>query len=123
MKQGDVLWQPSPELRRESLLGQFLDRNGLDDYQAAWRWSVEDLEGFWGAVWDFFEVHADTSYERVLASDAMPGAEWFPGARLDYAADAHKYDLGRSFEENWNLPASRPRDLIGAEPLIALEIC
>ena len=39
------------ELRRESLLGRFLDELGLADYDALWRWSVDDLEGFWAAVW------------------------------------------------------------------------
>jgi acetoacetyl-CoA synthetase len=46
---------------------------------------VTDLEGFWGSVWDFFEIQAATPYERVLGSDRMPGADWFPGARLNYA--------------------------------------
>ncbi len=85
MKPGETLWTPSAELRRESLIGRFLDRQGLDDYDALWRWSVSDLEGFWAAVWDFFEIRAHAPYERVLGSREMPGAEWFPGARLNFA--------------------------------------
>ena len=85
MKPGDILWTPPATLRRESLLGRFLDRVGLDDYDALWRWSVDDLEGFWAAVWDFFEIRAHVPYERVLGSREMPGAEWFPGARLNFA--------------------------------------
>ena len=50
---------------------------GHSDYDELWRWSVEDLEGFWGALWDWFEIGA--AYERVLGSREMPGAEWFPG--------------------------------------------
>ena len=46
------------------------------------------LEGFWGAVWDFFGVRAHAPYERVLGAREMPGAEWFPGARLNYAEHA-----------------------------------
>ena len=50
---------------------------GLDlaDYDALWRWSVTDLEGFWSSLWDFFEVRAHTPYERVLGSrvDARRG--------------------------------------------------
>jgi acetoacetyl-CoA synthetase len=57
----------------------------MSGYEELWRWSVEDLEGFWGALWDRFEVRASQPYERVLANDAMPGATWFPGARLNYA--------------------------------------
>ena len=57
--------------------------HGHAQYDELWRWSVEDLEGFWGALWDWFEIGG--SYERVLASREMPGAEWFPGASLSYA--------------------------------------
>ena len=48
-------------------------------------WSVDDLPAFWTSIWDFFEVKAHAPYTTVLASDAMPGAAWFPGARLNFA--------------------------------------
>src|SRR5439155_20659386 len=48
------------------------------------RWSVADLEGFWAAVWDEW-VEPDAPYDRVLGRREMPGAEWFMGARLNYA--------------------------------------
>ena len=54
-------------------------------YDDLWRWSVQDLEGFWGSIWDFFELRTHAPFERVLASREMPGAVWFPGARLNYA--------------------------------------
>jgi acetoacetyl-CoA synthetase len=59
---------------------------GLDfeDYGAMWRWSVAEPEAFWGSIWDHYGVPG--TYERVLGSSAMPGAEWFPGARVNYAA-------------------------------------
>jgi acetoacetyl-CoA synthetase len=86
-----VLWQPSEERVVGATLTAFTrwlaDSRGLDlpDYEALWRWSVDDLEGFWAAVWDFFEVRSTTPRGPVLASSAMPGAVWFPGARLNYA--------------------------------------
>ena len=46
---------------------------------------MDALEDFWASIWEFFDVHASTPYERVLASRAMPGAVWFPGARLNFA--------------------------------------
>ena len=49
------------------------------------RWSVDELEAFWRSIWDFFEVQADGSPERVLSRREMPGAEWFPDVRLNYA--------------------------------------
>ncbi|WKG08997.1 acetoacetate--CoA ligase [Nocardia sp. PE-7] len=52
------------------------------DYQALWRWSVADIAGFWQAVWDYFEL-GETAGE-VLGSREMPGAQWFPGTRLNY---------------------------------------
>ena len=56
---------------------------GFSDYHELWRWSVDDLEGFWGTLWDWFEI--DSPYDRVLGSREMPGAEWFRGASLNYA--------------------------------------
>jgi acetoacetyl-CoA synthetase len=55
------------------------------DYSDLWRWSVTDLEGFWTAIWDFFEVKATKPFEYVLDRRAMPGARWFGGARLNFA--------------------------------------
>jgi acetoacetyl-CoA synthetase len=55
------------------------------DYAALWEWSTTDLEGFWGSLWEYFEISASVPYERVLGRRAMPGAEWFPGAELSYA--------------------------------------
>ncbi|MET9709813.1 acetoacetate--CoA ligase [Nocardiopsis alba] len=55
------------------------------DYDALWRWSVTDIDGFWASIWEFYGVRADTPYEAVLADRSMPGAEWFPGATLNYA--------------------------------------
>jgi len=94
---GQVLWTPPPDARQRSEVGRYLHwleaERGLafEDYHDLHRWSVDDLEGFWGSLWDFFEVKAAAPYERVLASDAMPGAVWFPGAELNYAEHA----LGR----------------------------
>ena len=55
-----------------------------DDYWSLWRWSVQDLPGFWAAVWEYFGVESPTGYEEVLADDRMPGARWFTGARVNY---------------------------------------
>jgi acetoacetyl-CoA synthetase len=90
--QGQVLWTPPADARQRFVLGRYLEwlrsERGLDfpGYDELWQWSVSDLEGFWASVWDFFEVRASTPYERVLGSREMPGAQWFPGARLNFAA-------------------------------------
>lgn len=74
---------------------QFLrDREGvaLPDYAALHRYSVEHLESFWSAVWDFCDVVAETRGERVLAEGGrMPGARFFPDARLNFAENLLRY--------------------------------
>jgi acetoacetyl-CoA synthetase len=53
-------------------------------YEDAWQWSVDNLEEFWAEVWDHFEIISHTPYQAVLGSRTMPGAEWFPGATINY---------------------------------------
>ncbi|WP_225725604.1 MULTISPECIES: acetoacetate--CoA ligase [unclassified Nocardia] len=59
-------------------------RTGVNapDYHALWQWSIDDLSGFWHAVWDYFELGPIAG--EVLASTEMPGAQWFPGTKLNY---------------------------------------
>ncbi|MGH3153649.1 MAG: acetoacetate--CoA ligase, partial [Streptosporangiaceae bacterium] len=57
----------------------------LGDYDALWRWSVTDLDGFWQAVWDYCGIEASAPPTAVLGRRTMPGADWFPGATLNYA--------------------------------------
>ena len=89
-----VLWTPdgtSDQRRLTSFMAACGRRRGSDfaDYDDLWRWSVgEGLEDFWAEVWSFFGVDEVSSYDAVLASSSMPGASWFPGARLNYAERA-----------------------------------
>ena len=78
-----LLWEPPAELVERAVMTRFMREHAFADYDALWRWSVQDLEGFWAAIWEFFGVEG--SYERVLASREMPGAVWFPGAQVNYA--------------------------------------
>jgi acetoacetyl-CoA synthetase len=87
----EPLWRPSAELVERSRIADF--RRWLEaerdlefaDYDALWRWSVDDLDGFWLAIWDFFDVQADGDPSPVLASREMPGAQWFPNVSLNFA--------------------------------------
>jgi acetoacetyl-CoA synthetase len=89
----EVLWSPRPGFR-SSEISRFLavveQERGLHlpDYEAAWSWSVDDLEGFWSAVWNHFGVKTSQEPREVLSSRDMPGARWFVGARLNYAENA-----------------------------------
>ncbi len=62
---------------------RFAQRHGFEDYEGLQRWSVTDLEAFWTAVADFYGLELNA--ERVLGAREMPGAQWFPGATLNYA--------------------------------------
>ena len=87
-----VLWTPPPDVRERTRVGDYLGwlerTHGLafDDYDALLRWSIDDLDAFWRSVWDYFAVHSATEPGPGLADARMPGASWFPGARLNWAA-------------------------------------
>jgi acetoacetyl-CoA synthetase len=88
---GEILWSPTPDERENSPLGSFaawLAERGLvfEDYESVWRWSTEEIEAFWGAVWDFYGVGTKAP-DAVLSERKMPGATWFAGARLNYAQE------------------------------------
>lgn len=90
-EQPAVLWTPSPAQVEASRLAEYQrwlhQRHGLrlDDYAGLWSWSVEQLEPFWRSIAEHFELIADGSPEPVLGSRDMPGAQWFPNLRLNYA--------------------------------------
>lgn len=72
------------------------DTRGLSfaDYDAMWRWSVDDLRGFWRSIWDYFEIQSPTAFQTVLVEEKMPGARWFPGAIVNYAQQALRHADG-----------------------------
>ena len=72
----------------------------FDGYDALWRWSVDEPGAFWLSIWDFFEVRAHAQPAAPLTSATMPGAEWFPGATLNYAEHALR------------LPGREPGDVV-----------
>jgi acetoacetyl-CoA synthetase len=88
---GELLWEPSAELVEGARLTEFmrwleLERSlSFAGYAELWQWSVDDLDGFWSAIWEFFEVRGDGDPSPVLGSRQMPGARWFPNTRLNYA--------------------------------------
>ena len=79
----EMLWEPPRELRENSAMAQLMRDRGAADYAALWRWSVEDLPGFWAEIWRRYDVQG--GYDAVLPDASMPGARWFAGARVNYA--------------------------------------
>jgi acetoacetyl-CoA synthetase len=110
----DLLWEPSPATIEASRMTEFMrwveaERGVVTgDYESLWQWSVDDLPGFWRAIWDFFEVQADGDPSSALETREMPGAEWFPGVRLNYA---ERVFADRDDAETAILHASELREL------------
>jgi acetoacetyl-CoA synthetase len=94
MSEPRILWQPDPDIVANSRIVAFRTwlaaHRGVDlaDYDALWRWSVTDLEGFWGALAEFAGTRFHIPPRGVLTDPTMPGAHWFPGATLNYAEHA-----------------------------------
>ena len=113
------LWTPDPERADASNLARFqrwaTEHHGAPtgDYAALHRWSTEDLDRFWTAVTEWFDVRFSTPASSALADAAMPGAVWFPGARLNYAEQALRFGEDPSHADR---PAILHLDETGAEP-------
>jgi acetoacetyl-CoA synthetase len=92
---GDLLWTPAREAANGSRMAHYLrwlnagreraQKPPLESYAELWRFSVDELEEFWGSLWDYFELGPHT-FQCVLERRVMPGARWFPGATLNYVS-------------------------------------
>lgn len=91
---GEVLWTPAADAHETTQIGRYLtwlaaeDGREFDGYHDLWRWSVDEVGPFWDSVWRYFDVRTHAERGPALASAAMPGAVWFPGARMNYAEQA-----------------------------------
>lgn len=121
----EVLWSPPPDARARSRMGRYLawlegrQHRTFSGYEDVWRWSVEEPGAFWRSIWDHFEIvdHALTGPGPALAGERMPGATWFPDARLNYAEHALRLP-GRSLDDVVLVGRSQTRphlDLTAAE--------
>jgi acetoacetyl-CoA synthetase len=116
MSEPELLRPVAPDVRATTEIGRFLTwlerERGLTfaGYEELHRWSVDDLDGFWSAVWEHFEVRGHSPYDAVLGRREMPGAEWFPGATLNYAE--HALGLPQDADETAVLGYSQTRDRV-----------
>jgi acetoacetyl-CoA synthetase len=97
------LWTPTRERIASARITEFIElvneRHGtkLHDYDGLYAWSIDNLEAFWTAMWDFGGVIADKRGERVLVDgDKMPGARFFPDARLNFAENLMRKRTGEA---------------------------
>jgi acetoacetyl-CoA synthetase len=79
------LWSPSPQRAAQTDLARFMARAGKRTFEELHAWSVERSEDFWNLLWDFAEVKGTRAGPTLLNADRMPGAQWFPQARLNFA--------------------------------------
>ena len=98
--EGDLLWEPSEEIRRNARVARFMAERGFGSYDELWQWSVTDIDAFWDAVWSHFDVLGERGDGPVREGDpgdwgapagstgGMPGVHWFPGATINYARNA-----------------------------------
>jgi acetoacetyl-CoA synthetase len=98
MAEPAVLWRPAPDARERTRIGAYLGwlehQRGLrfEGYDDLLRWSIEDLDGFWRSIHDFFGVDSGAAAGPALADGRMPGARWFPDARLNWAEHLLRLD-------------------------------
>ena len=91
VQEGDLLWEPSEEFKRQTHMTDFInylkETANLDftSYNELWDWSVNNLEDFWGSVWNYFDIKTSSPYSAVLSEKKMPGTAWFKGAKLNFA--------------------------------------
>jgi acetoacetyl-CoA synthetase len=93
------IWQPSTERTAASNMRRFIAANRArlrgDDYAALYDWSIDSPAEFWAGVWHFCGIQAATPFRSVLSNGArMPGAKWFEGAELNFAANLLEHDAG-----------------------------
>ena len=85
----EPIWRPAPERAEASQMLRFARGLGFEGERAVqdlWQWSIQERAAFWERIWQLGGVRASRGYERVLENgDAMPGARWFVGARLNFA--------------------------------------
>jgi acetoacetyl-CoA synthetase len=100
-----VTWLPTTEQQQQTRIWDFLSWVGttrsvhLADYRELWRWSVDDLSGFWDAVREYFDVLGEGFDGPALAEERMPGAVWYPHARLNFAENVLRYADNPGFRD------------------------
>ncbi|WP_369899627.1 acetoacetate--CoA ligase [Bacillus manliponensis] len=99
--EGTLLWKPSEKQTQDSSVHRYMawlkqeKELSFNNHQELWKWSVDELEMFWGSVWKYCQINSLTPYDYVLEERKMPGAKWFPGATLNYAEH-----IFRNYSEN-----------------------
>ena len=84
------LWKPNPLTVGDTRMAMFMQATGHGRYADLWRWSVDQPEAFWTTVWDFCGAIGERGTTVLEDGHRMPGARWFPQARVNYAENLLK---------------------------------
>ena len=94
----ELLWKPSEERIKKTNMYRFMNfinetyNQNFNEYAPLYRWSIENISEFWAAFWKFTDVIHSKPYEQVVDDvTKMPGANWFLGARLNFAENLLRY--------------------------------
>jgi len=98
----ELMWRPSEQRIRQTNMYDFMqyvnDKYGreFDEYHQLWEWSINNISSLWESLWDYLDIIHSAPYRKVIiGEDRMPGAEWFPGASLNFAENLLRYRDGR----------------------------
>jgi acetoacetyl-CoA synthetase len=102
----DVLWQPSRERIASARITQFTNElrekyeQRFPDYTSLWRWSLANKETFWREVWRFCECVGELGERVAIDGHKMPGVQWFPEGRLNFAQNLLRYAGDPAFADH-----------------------
>jgi acetoacetyl-CoA synthetase len=92
------LWEPSKKWMKNAEVTRFIEyinkkySKNVKNAKELYRWSIDYMEDFWGAMWDFGNIIASQKYDKVVEDlTVFPGTKWFPGAKLNFAENLLKY--------------------------------
>src|SRR5260370_11814170 len=117
ISEGTLLWEPSEKMKQQANITKYMQwlesEKGLHfaEPEKLWEWSVSSLEDFWASIWEYCQRKSWKPYRAVLTERKMPGAQWFPGAELNYAEQVFR-----------NATTSRPALLFQSESQPLTEI-
>ena len=101
ISEGLPLWEASEERKQQANVTRYMQwlaetrKLHFATREDLWQWSVTHIEDFWASLWEYFHIKASKPYKTVLVERKMPGAQWFPGAELNYAE--HVFSAARAF--------------------------
>ena len=94
----NMLWKPSKERIQRTNMYRFMNfinekySKSFTEYVPLYQWSIDNIPDFWASMWEFAEIKASKHYDQVIDDlNKMPGANWFSGARLNFAENLLRY--------------------------------